>query len=103
MQVLWVLSYLDTVSAATMASNLRVPIFQDQVFEQKVVNNIQLTSTRYAYQGVIYAKLAHVAATMFTTYKVSKTGLEKYKKILNGSFLIAVFKACSCSMNDGIL
>jgi hypothetical protein len=56
-------------------------------FEIKKVSNVQLHSVRYEFEDMVYFKLAAIAATMFTSFTLSPTGVVQYKRLLQPDFI----------------
>jgi len=64
---------------------------------------MQLHSVRVEFEGMIYSRLAPVSATMFTSFRLSPTGLEKYKNLLRRPFIDNWLRVFPGVMKDGVL
>ena len=73
--------------AAVVMSEIPSTHFRFPTFEIKKVSNIQLHSVRYEFEGMVYSKLAAIAATMFTSFTLSPTGVVQYRRLLQPDFI----------------
>jgi hypothetical protein len=80
-----------------------IPSAHFPTFETKKVSNTQLYSVRYEFEGMVYSKLAAIAATMFTSFTLSPTGIHKYRSLLNPVFISAWLRVFPGVMKDCVL
>jgi hypothetical protein len=72
-------------------------------FEIKKVSNIQLHSVRYEFEDMVCSKLAAIAATMFTSFTLSPTGVVQYRRLLQPDFISAWLRVFPGVMKDGVM